>query len=139
MKKVVLFFFLTFVWFVVLFPKDILWLGIKGYIYTEKELQIDSKEVDIKLYVLYNKIILKKIKIANSFDVESFQAVYNVFDAPFMIKVNGKFHHGDFIGIVNLKSKKGFILFKDKKSLDKSVFKSYLKKTEDGYRYEFDI
>jgi len=38
-----------------------------------------------------------------------------------------------------LKSKKGFILFKDKKAIVKSVFKSYLKKTKEGYRYEFDI
>ncbi len=139
MKRAVLFLFLTIVWFVVLFPKDILWQGIKSYIYTEKGLQIDAKEADIKLYILYDKIILKKIKILNSFDIDSFQATYNVFDDPFMIKLNGKFRYGDFRGIIDLKSKKGFILFKDKKAIVKSVFKSYLKKTKEGYRYEFDI
>jgi len=134
MKKIVLFFVLVVFWILMLFPKVLLW----DYFVDEmnkRDISVVAKEVDIKFWLIYNKIDIKKLTLLKSFKVDRFNVKYSVLN-PLHIELNGSNEYGDFVGEVALLDKKGFIFFK-KSDLKKAIFRSYFKKEKDGMKYEF--
>jgi len=133
--KYIVFVFLTLFWIVVLYPKDILWDSFENAI-EKKGISIHAKEVDLNLFLLYNKIDIKEVLIANSFNLQNVVAQYD-FRNPLHVKIIGKSEFGDFTGKIILFENKGFILLKEK-SLNNNIIKKYFKKTKEGMKYEFD-
>jgi hypothetical protein len=134
MKKIVLFFVLVIFWVVMLFPKIMLWEYFVEEM-NKKNISIVAKEVDIKLWLVYNKIDINKMILLKSFKVDSFDVKYSFLN-PLYVKLKGNSQYGNFVGEVAILDKKGFILFK-KSNLKKAIFKRYFKKQKDGMKYEF--
>lgn len=135
MKKIVLFLLLTLVWIFVLFPRDFLWQSVENRL--EKQgISLETKEVEISLYLFYNSIKIKDLTALGNFKASNLNASYSMFN-PFHVSFDGNSSYGIFDGKINLKEKKGFMLLKTKRLKD-AILREYLKKTKEGYRYEFD-
>jgi len=135
MKKVLLFMFLVAIWIVLLFPKALLWdyFVVKMQ---EKDIQLSSKEIDIKLWLVYNKIDMKDIEIQKIFKVSALNIEQTVLD-PIHVYINGTSKYGNFSSKIDLLDKKGYVLF-EKSDLKDAIFKSYFKKSKEGMKYEFE-
>ncbi len=134
MKKIVLFVLLILFWVVILFPKVLLW----NYFVIEmhkKDISIEAKEVDIKLWLAYNKIHIQDAMLLKSFKVDTFDVTYSILD-PLHVEFVGGSEYGDFRGQVALLDKNGSVIF-EKSDLKKAMFRSYFKKSKDGMKYEF--
>ena len=135
MKKVLLFIFLVAIWIVLLFPKALLWdyFVVKMQ---EKDIQVSSKEIDIRLWLVYNKIDMKDIEIQKFFKVSALNIEQTVLD-PLHVYINGTSKYGDFSSKIDLLDKKGYVLF-EKSDLKDAIFKSYFNKSKEGMKYEFE-
>ncbi len=135
MKKTVLFILLVFIWIVILFPKIVLW----DYFLDEmqkREISITAKEVDIKLWLVYNKIEIEDLVALKTFKVENLEIKQTIL-SPLHVEIYGSSEYGDFSGEIGLVDKKAYILF-EKSDLKNAMFGSYFKKTKEGMKYEFD-
>ena len=134
MKKVALFVLLVIFWVVMLFPKILLW----DYFVEEmqaKDISVVAKEVDIKLWLVYNEISIKNLTVLKSFKADSLHVKQSLLN-PLHVEFSGVSEYGDFKGDINLNEQKGFVLFEDT-DLKKAIFRSYFKKQKDGMKYEF--
>ena len=167
MKKIIAFILLSLFWIVLLFPKDVLWNSLVNYakeqdvsIFSQKK--IDKrykftafkskiyfqnselailKKAELKLWIFYNKIEIqnaqldKNIPILKGLKIQEARAVYTIL-SPKKIKIQGLCTLGHFIGEVDIFKRKGYVLLKNRKLKD-DFLKQYLKKTDEGMRYEF--
>jgi len=135
MKKTIFFIILTIFWIIVLFPREFLWSSFEKVL--EKEgVSIETKEVDMGLYLFSNKIHIKDLTILGIFKASQLDVLYDIRN-PLHVNFDGNSSYGLFDGQINIKNKKGFVLLKTKKLKD-AIFKEYFKKTKEGYKYEFD-
>lgn len=134
MKKTVLFIVLVLFWTVIIFPTNVLWENLTKEL-NKQNISLQAKEVDVKLFFLYNQIKIKDLTALESFNIKSLDIKQTIID-PLHVKIKGSSEYGDFIGEIAILDKKGFILF-EKGSLKKAMFKSYFKKSEEGMKYEF--
>ncbi len=134
MKKIVFFLILTILWIWVLFPRDFLWSSTQNFL-AKQGITVEAKEVDMSLYLLYNKIEIKDLLILGNFKASKFNILYDVRN-PLNVNFDGNSTYGMFGGKVNIKDKKGFVLIKSKHLKD-AILKEYFKKTKEGYKYEF--
>ncbi len=134
MKKIVLFVFLVLFWVVMLFPKIFLWDYFVDEL-NKSDISIEAKEVDIKLWLVYNKVHIQDALLLKSFKVDSFDMTYNIL-GPLHVEFTGVSEYGDFKGQVALLDQNGSVVF-EKSDLKKAMFKSYFKKTKEGMKYEF--
>ncbi len=135
MKKSILFILLVLIWFFLLFPKVILW----NYFVDEmeqKDISITAKEVDIKTWLIYNKIEIKELTALKTFKIKTLDITQNILN-PLLVEIYGSSEFGLFRGEVELYEKKGYILF-ETSDLKGAIFKSYFKKTKEGMKYEFN-
>jgi len=135
MKKAVLFLFLTLVWIFVLFPRDFLWQSVESRL-KKQGINIETKKVDMSLYLLYNTIKIKDLVVLGNFKASKLDFSY-VVNKPFYVNFDGNSTYGVFDGTINIKERKGFVLLKTKRLKD-AILKEYLKRTKEGYKYEFD-
>ena len=135
MKKILLFIFLVTIWVVLLFPKALLWdyFVVKMQ---ERDIQLSAKEIDIKLWLVYNKIDMKDIEIQKIFKVSALNIEQTVLD-PLHVYINGTSKYGNFSSKIDLLDKKGYVLF-EKSDLKDAIFGSYFKKSKEGMKYEFE-
>ena len=134
MKKIVLFSSLVLVWIVVLFPKTLIW----NYFVDEmqkRDISVVAKEVDMKLWVLYNEIDIRELVVLKSFKADTLSLKHTLL-SPLLVEFEGESEFGDFEGVVGLRDKNGSIVFKDT-DLDGAMFRSYFKKHKEGMKYEF--
>ncbi len=169
MKKALLFFLLTIFWFLLLFPKAIIWdkfesnlrryhialnaekinenyAGLKlenlQVFYEKLDIGV-IKKAEIRAWMIYNKIKLTAITLSPNVPIsEKLTIKYmNISYTIFKPK------HIYIDGISNYGGFKGDIsLFKrkgsillDTKSIKNSFLKEYFKKTKEGMKYEFDF
>lgn len=92
---------------------------------------INFQKSDIYMFILYNRIEIKKITINfNNLKINKLTLTYDITN-PIKIKINGKSNFGNINGIVDLKNKaiKIYILNA------KDFIKRYLRKDKKGYFY----
>ncbi len=134
MKKAFLFFILVAIWFVLLFPKDFVWnYGVKEL--KKNGIEVSAKEVNMALFILYNKIDIKDLIILKSFKIDNIHVKHSI-KKPLKVLFGGLSQYGDFFGEISLDKREGFVTF-PKSNLNGAFFRSYFKKTKDGMRYEF--
>ena len=134
MKKTLYFSFLVIVWVVILFPQDVIWKNLKQNL-TKNQIELSVKEVNMNLYLLYNKVNLTSLTLFNTIHVDRLNMSYTLLN-PMKIKLNGEFENEPFEGEINLLNKNGFVLLKNN-SLKNSLLRSYFKKDLKGLKYEF--
>lgn len=135
MKKIVLFTLLVFVWIVILFPRDVIWDKIEQTL-AAKGIPVSAKEVDMQLYLLYNRVNIKELTVLKNFDISKLNIEYHLLD-PLYVKLYGDSQYGKFNANIELKDKKGFVLF-NTDNLNGTLLQEYFKKDKDGMKYEFN-
>lgn len=135
MKKTALFLLLVLFWIVLLFPKYIIWEKIEQTL-EKKGISVSAKEVDMQLYLLYNRVNIKDLTILDSFKISKLVVDYNILN-PLHVTLHGDSQYGKFDSSIALKEKKGFVLFKTD-NLNGTLLKEYFKKDKDGMKYEFN-
>jgi len=135
MKRTVLFTLLILFWIVVLFPKHIIWEKFEQTL-EKRGIPISAKEVDIQLYLLYNRINIKELIVLDNFDISKLVVDYNVLN-PLHVTLHGDSQYGKFESDIALMDKKGYVLFKTD-NLKDALLKEYFKKDKDGMKYEFN-
>ncbi|MBV5278181.1 MAG: hypothetical protein J0647_03960 [Campylobacteraceae bacterium] len=133
MKKIILFITLVLIWIVLLFPKDTLWDTFEKIMY-QKNISINAKEVDMQLYLLYNKISIKDMSVLNNYHIKKFVTTYSIAE-PLYVLFDGNSEYGDFRGKISLLEQKGFVILKAK-TINNSLLKNF-KKDKEGMKYEF--
>ena len=111
-------------------------------VFYDKIESIKAKEIDIKPWLLYNKITLKEIKPSSSikrffnFKANSAVITHSILDyKKAHIEADGDF--GEISGEADLIARKIHLLLKPTKRFEKNqVVRDYFKKTKEGYVYE---
>jgi len=104
----------------------------RGQLYFNNMNMVNFEEIDIFIYLFYNKILLKNVKFEiGNYRVESGKIIYSIL-SPLKIFIKGKGNFGLIDGFIDLKEKfiKIYIL-----DLKNSTIKRLLKKDEKGYYY----
>ena len=94
MKKTLYFSFLVIVWVVILFPQDVIWKNLKQNL-TKNQIELSVKEVNMNLYLLYNKVNLTSLTLFNTIHVDRLNMSYTLLN-PMKIKLNGEFENEPF-------------------------------------------
>ena len=134
MKKTLYFCLLVLTWTVVLFPQDIIWNNIKQNM-AKKGIQVDAKEVNTQLYLLYNKVDITSLQLFDALYVDRVKIRYTLLN-PLKIELNGVLENRHFKGEVDLINKNGFVSIEEG-AFKNTLLRGYFKKSTEGLKYEF--
>ncbi len=136
MKKISIFILLVVVWFVLLFPKSILWEKFCENLYDYTGVELKAEKADMNIYILYNRIDLKKLNIQNSFLFDKVKIVYTLIN-PLHVRIEALFKKDLIYGDIELYKRRGSFKI-ESENIKSELLKGYFKKSKKGYIYEFD-